>query len=223
MDVNNDKSKKQEPNSQTFPQYYPQIIPFIPAMGFPFHIGPSNMMNMNIQEPIDIENLMQGHHRKLLRRAANKKSAQLSRARKKSKMEEMKGHIELLRHFRDVLHSIPDYIFTMNQNGYVSHITPRTHNFLKDCIESTIIFTHIKQIFTNESFEIVTNSLLIAVNEQTKQKLEKPETQKPFVIPEIVSIFFILTFSIQFIILIFFNSIFSFHIVYRLYNSNQIN
>ena len=69
---------------------YPAHFPAVPAAVRPpdhhfvggHHLGfmPANVV---IQAQNDIDSLLQVHRRKMLRRAANRRSAQLSRARKK--------------------------------------------------------------------------------------------------------------------------------------------
>jgi len=62
----------------------------------PNMMGPiveNNSNNNSIVLPTngtDIDSLLQVHRRKMLRRAANRRSAQLSRARKKAHMEDLK-------------------------------------------------------------------------------------------------------------------------------------
>jgi PAS domain S-box-containing protein len=70
--------------------------------------------------------------KKQLKRAANRRSAQLSRKRKKQFMEELKEENDELRRKEQILMSIPDLIVVFNSSGklwFVSHSVSRFLDF----------------------------------------------------------------------------------------------
>jgi hypothetical protein len=72
--------KEHHPPPQAFIHFPPYAIPVVaPPMVREFHPLPDQIIAANA----NMETYLQSHRRKMQRRAANRKSAQLSRARKK--------------------------------------------------------------------------------------------------------------------------------------------
>ena len=82
---------KGEQGIGSFPSHFPtdptRFAPIIPQ----YHFNPFVPANVVMQATSDIDSLLQVHRRKMLRRAANRRSAQQSRARKKVKNMKEKG------------------------------------------------------------------------------------------------------------------------------------
>lgn len=69
--------------------------------------------------------------KKQLKRAANRKSAQLSRRRKKMFMEELKDENDDLRRKEQILKSIPDLIVVFDSTGKLWFVSESVSNFVK--------------------------------------------------------------------------------------------
>lgn len=69
--------------------------------------------------------------KKQQKRAANRKSAQLSRKRKKQLMEELKDENDDLRRKEQILKSIPDLIIVFDSTGKLWFVSESVSNFLK--------------------------------------------------------------------------------------------
>jgi len=103
------------------------------------------------------------HRRKMQRRAANRRSAQLSRARKKAHLEELKIENSRLQHMVDVLDSQPELVFCITSSGKITYVSERTINFIKvnfsgkeECDDDPI---HISQILSPESVDNVLQTI----------------------------------------------------------------
>lgn len=110
----------------------------------------------------NIDSLLQIHRRKMLRRAANRKSAQLSRARKKAHLEELKVENSRLQRLVDVLDSQPELVFCVTALGRITYVSERTINFIKINLsgeESDEDPTHISQILNTESAQTVLEAI----------------------------------------------------------------
>jgi hypothetical protein len=145
-----------------------------------------NMINLPITHTSnpDVDSMMQIHRRKMLRRAANRKSgkpsailltslrchsfpdpsacllptAQLSRARKKAHMEELKLENARLQKVVDILESQPELLFCVTIDGKITYIAERTLNFVKSALPNKFSEKdpiHINQILSDESVNIV--------------------------------------------------------------------
>jgi hypothetical protein len=103
---------------------------------------------------------VQIHKRKMQRRQANRKSAQLSRARKKAHLEELKEENQKLQHVADILDSQAELIFSFDVNGEVTHIPERMLALIKYGSEDpSEEITQVNQILTTESIETLMESL----------------------------------------------------------------
>jgi len=115
------------------------------------------------------DTLLQIQRRKLLRRAANRRSAQLSRARKKAHMEELKLDNRKLHIYQNLLESIPDLIICIDITGKITYLSDHTSCSIKvstsadngNNIDTTSDDepTHINQILTPESVQIVLDTI----------------------------------------------------------------
>eukprot|EP01032_Pedospumella_encystans_P010218 gene10218-11959_t len=115
-----------------------------------------------LQANSNIDSLLHVHRRKLQRRAANRKSAQLSRARKKAHLEELKGENLRLQQLVDVLDSQPELVFCVTTRGNITYISERTVNFLNVTntdSENDDDPTHITQILSPESADSVLKTI----------------------------------------------------------------
>ena len=77
-----------------------------------------------VEEDVDIDTMLQSHRRKIQRRQANRKSAQLSRARKKANFEELQKENSRLRKMVEVLESQQDLVFCADVDGKISYLSP---------------------------------------------------------------------------------------------------
>ena len=130
---------------------YPPIIP-------PYHVNqflPPNVI-MQAPGPGDIESLMQTHRRKMLRRAANRRSAQQSRARKKALMGDLKAENSRLQRLTDMLESQHELIFAIDKDGRITYISDRCMNQMNSVEDEP---THICHILTPESVNAVLESV----------------------------------------------------------------
>lgn len=64
------------------------------------------------------------------KRAANRKSAQLSRKRKKQFMEDLKAENDALRRKEQILRSIPDLVLVFDSAGKILFVSESVHNFV---------------------------------------------------------------------------------------------
>ena len=156
---------------------------YVPRVGAPIPntaMLPTNMMGMeymehqnalgraqanmqaNIQANTSIDSLLHVHRRKLQRRAANRKSAQLSRARKKAHLEELTVENTRLQSMVDVLDSQPELIFCINARGDITYISERTINFVSltnSGDDPDVEPSHISQILAKDSVENVLKTI----------------------------------------------------------------
>jgi PAS domain-containing protein len=89
--------------------------------------------------------------RKMLRRAANRRSAQLSRARKKANLEELKIENNRLQRLVDILDSQPELVFCINIEGSISYMSERTESFMRINLSGDLsdeVPTNINQILS---------------------------------------------------------------------------
>lgn len=108
----------------------------------------------------DLDSLAQSHRRKMQRRQANRKSAQLSRARKKAYLEELKEENSKLQHMADILNSQAEFIFSFVVGGSITHIPERIENMIKSAADDPDEeITNISQILTQESVVTLMDSL----------------------------------------------------------------
>lgn len=154
--------------------HYAQLVmnqqnPGAPSI-FPNPVGG----HIEVPPNTNIDSLLQVHRRKMLRRAANRRSAQLSRARKKAHLEELKIENSRLQRLVDVLDSQPELVFCITVAGKITYISERMINFIKinpttpeDGDEDP---THISQILAKESVSDVLK--LINKLARTSNRLE---------------------------------------------------
>ena len=89
---------------------------------------PSSDCNSNVMKSSDVAN----EEKRFLKRTANRRSAQMSRERKKRLIEELKEENDKLRHEEQILHSISDFIVVFDSSGkmlFVSHSVKRLLNY----------------------------------------------------------------------------------------------
>mmetsp|Transcript_24792 Transcript_24792/g.53616 ORF Transcript_24792/g.53616 Transcript_24792/m.53616 type:complete len:236 (-) Transcript_24792:1450-2157(-) len=120
----------------------------------PMHINPN------------IDSLLQVHRRKMQRRAANRRSAQLSRARKKAHLEELKIENARLQKFVDILDSQPELVFCVNPRGAVTYVAEKTMSFIKMQGEEEEP-SHLKQILAPASVDLVLQTIQDLLNCET--------------------------------------------------------
>lgn len=109
---------------------------------------------------VDMDSLDQTYRRKMQRRQANRKSAQLSRARKKAHLEELKEENSKLQHVADILNSQAEFIFSFTVEGVITHIPERIGNMIKSAADDPDEeITNISQILTPESVVTLMDSL----------------------------------------------------------------
>lgn len=120
-------------------QQPPQQLPIAPVSTPATKIMPMKMkppqQTAIVQRPSSLENSLQGmdmDDKKQQKRAANRRSAQLSRKRKKQFIEELKEENDELRRKEQILKSIPDLIVVFDSAGrlgFVSHSVTRFLDF----------------------------------------------------------------------------------------------
>merc|ERR1711991_750463 len=120
----------------------------------------SGSMSIHGATDVDLDSLEQTHRRKMQRRQANRKSAQLSRARKKAHLGELKEENSKLQHVADILNSQAEFIFSFNLNGTITHIPERIVNMIKSAADDPDEdITNISQILTPESVLTLMDSI----------------------------------------------------------------
>jgi PAS domain-containing protein len=149
-----------------------QQQPQVPVVGF--------------QSTNEIDSLMQIHRRKMLRRAANRRSAQLSRARKKAHMEDLREENNRLQRMVDILDCQPDLVFTTDKNGYVNFVSERALQIMRTGPvkeEGRADYNsnndgelwHVSKMFTPESsnvFQNIINDLKLDGHHVTKKNIQ---------------------------------------------------
>lgn len=83
-----------------------------------------------------VENGSPPEEKKLVKRAANRRSAQLSRKRKKQFIEELKEENDYLRHKEQILKCIPDLIIVFDSGGRIVFVSQSVNRFLDFTSES---------------------------------------------------------------------------------------
>jgi PAS domain S-box-containing protein len=104
----------------------------------------SNADSSGDDNTVDCEGF--GHYKKQLKRVANRRSAQLSRKRKKLYIEELKDENDGLRRKEQILKSIPDLIVVFDSSGklwFVSESVCRFLEFSVDELEGTSIWNRV--------------------------------------------------------------------------------
>lgn len=152
-------------------QIYPQYAAFgiapvhsglVPAEFADDQRAYSGNPTLEIVPNVNIESILQVHRRKMLRRAANRRSAQLSRARKKAHLEELKTENSKLQRLVDVLDSQPELVFCLTASGRLTYISERTINFIKVNFageDSDDDPTSVSQILAKESVETLLETI----------------------------------------------------------------
>jgi len=82
---------------------------------------------------VDLDGQAKAHRRKMQRRQANRKSAQLSRARKKEFLDCLQAENMRLQRLVDALESQPEVTFCVTIDGIVSFISERTRSLVYGC------------------------------------------------------------------------------------------
>lgn len=108
----------------------------------------------------ELDTIIQTQWRKMQRRQANRKSAQLSRARKKAHLEELKEENSRLQHMVDILDSQAEFIFSFTAKGQITYIPDRILTLIKSATDDTDEeITHVSQILTPDSVDVLFDSL----------------------------------------------------------------
>lgn len=93
---------------------------------------PHDHMQMCLQAPPYLHEKRSAETaKKLMKRAANRKSASASRARKKTLLEEMTIQNERMKQHAQILAMIPDLIVTLKDSGSVSYVSDACESFLQ--------------------------------------------------------------------------------------------
>jgi hypothetical protein len=114
--------------------------------------------------PIDanIDLTLQVNKRKVMRRAANRKSAQLSRARKKAQLEDLKAENTRLQRLVDILDSQPDLVFCVTAKGNFTFLSEQSVRFMKAFLviaDSDDDPKHLSQLLTMGSVNSVLENI----------------------------------------------------------------
>jgi len=108
----------------------------------------------------DMESIVQVHRRKMQRRQANRKSAQLSRARKKAHLEELKEENSRLQKLVNILDSLPEFVFTFNAKGAITYLPERLSTMIKSAADDPDEdIVHVNQVLTVESAQTLFESV----------------------------------------------------------------
>lgn len=119
----------------------------------------------------DLDSLIQIHRRKMLRRAANRRSAQLSRARKKAHMEDLKIENSRLQKVSDILDLLPELVFCMTKSGKVTYVSDRLVNTLKVVYrdDNDDDITHVAQFLSNQAIKDLHENIAQLYNQSYTQ------------------------------------------------------
>lgn len=168
----------------------PSMPPHHPTMLHPDSLVASNMLGANpvalptnLQSNPGLDSIIQVHRRKMQRRQANRRSAQLSRARKKAHLEGLKHENSRLQKLVDILDSQSEFIFCVTAAGKISYISERIANAIKsasDDPDEEII--HVSQLLTPESVETLFDSI--------RQLISEPMGKKPYAISHVKEVFY---------------------------------
>jgi len=122
--------------------------------------------NTSSNENTDIDSLLLIHRRKMLRRAANRRSAKLSRARKKAHMEDLKAENVRLQRIVDVLDSQPELLFCVTADGYITYMSEQALNHFRVLLtgESNEHHAHVSQILTLDSVNLLFDCIRYAAS-----------------------------------------------------------
>lgn len=137
-------------------------------------VSASNSNSIEGNNP-ELDSIILSHRRKMQRRQANRRSAQLSRARKKAHLEELKVVNQRLQHICDMLDSQPEFIFAFNCKGSITYMPERLKISIKSAQISNLHLSgeeleeleeeedkdisHVTQILTPESVNILYESI----------------------------------------------------------------
>eukprot|EP01031_Cornospumella_fuschlensis_P026758 gene26758-32334_t len=126
----------------------------------PIHIPTLPLAHAPIELPpnANIDLILQVHRRKMLRRAANRRSAQLSRARKKAHLEDLKAENLRLQRLVDYLDSQPELVFVTTRTGRITYVSERTMSFVRMRGEDSPNLpdpTHLSQLLDPASVEVL--------------------------------------------------------------------
>jgi len=123
------------PNSVIRPDLNAEIIHAALLSNQFFH--PSAFQSNTAFVPLSIDTLACGEQKKsndeklLSKRISNRKSARVSRARKKAVVEEMAKTNEEMKLHQRVLDLLPDAIFAVDRSGYITYSSAACSSFLK--------------------------------------------------------------------------------------------
>lgn len=107
-----------------------------------------------------LDTVLQVHRRKMQRRQANRKSAQLSRARKKAHLDELKDENSKLQRAIDILESQPEFIFSFTKEGRITYLPERVSMLIRSAADDPDEeITSVNQILLPDSVEGLMESL----------------------------------------------------------------
>jgi len=98
-----------------------------------------------------LEEHVEQYKKKMVKRAANRKSAQLSRKRKKAFIDELRSENQVLRRYQHILESIPDLVFSFDaKSGCFCFVSKSVSNYLQIPV-SRLLETSVYQLVTGGS------------------------------------------------------------------------
>lgn len=137
----------------------PVLLSRVGAGDYPIPLQ-SLLTAQSLMQPREVDSIIQVHRRKMQRRQANRKSAQLSRARKKAHLEELKEENFRLQKLVNVLESLPEFVFSFNTKGIITYIPESLSSTIKSAADDPDEeIAHISQILTPESVNTLYDSL----------------------------------------------------------------
>jgi hypothetical protein len=119
-----------------------------------------------------MDSIIQVHRRKMQRRQANRKSAQLSRARKKAHLEELKEENFRLQRIVNILDSLPEFVFSFTSKGTITYIPDNLAAMIKSAADDPDEeITHVSQLLTAESVSTLFDSVSELTCAQSKGQM----------------------------------------------------
>lgn len=134
-------------------------------------------VSMETSVQVETDAQLKAYRRKIQRRQANRKSAQLSRARKKAYLDELKHENIKLQRFVDLLESQPEVMFCITLDGRLSYISQRTRSLVYGCqtLETDYASPDLSNILTKDSatrvLQAITEAEYFSQNPQCQQQM----------------------------------------------------
>ena len=129
---------------------------------------------------VDCDAQAKAHRRKMQRRQANRKSAQLSRARKKAYLDDLRAENQRLQKLVNAFESQPELTFCINMDGIVTFMSERSKSLIYRCdsLDVDETDTYLRSILNEESAEKLMR-LLHAAESRYNDDVSRMNSGKP--------------------------------------------